>query len=193
MSETITEESQIETTITDGVIRAIKSSQKFLQSETDRRLTEGIQTYEKKHGLKDGKPVKTETEKKPDETKGGEEMPEWGKKLLELNEQLVGKITTLETEKKTTVLQEKLRSKLVNDLKIDEHNLKDFNLLNGVQLVEESEIEKVAADIKAKHDATLQSLVERGVNIIPPKEGNAASGLLADIKAWGKEERKDKK
>jgi hypothetical protein len=179
----IKEDKDIETVITAGVIKSIIKSQKFLQTETDRRLTEGIKTYETKHNLKDGKPI--EAPKPPEPPKPPtDDMPAWGKEILELNKKLVGEITAIKDEKKQTDLQSKLKAKLVTDLKIDEKDLKDFNLLTGVQVTEESEIEKVAGEIKVKHDATLQSLKDRGVNIVPPKEGNAASGLIKDIKDW---------
>jgi hypothetical protein len=185
LSETITEEKDIETAITAGVIKTITASQKFLQAETDRRLSEGIKTYETKHGLKDGKPIVPPTPPPP--SPPADDMPEWGKKLMELNEKLVGKLTAIETEKKAGDLNAKLKTKLITDLKIDEKDLRDFNLLTGVQLNEETEIETVANEIKAKHDATMQSLKDRGVNIVPPKDGNAASGLIKDIKDWNRE------
>lgn len=190
LSETITDEAQIETAINDGVIRAIKSSQKFFQSDSDRRVTDGIKTYETKHGLKDGKPVVIPTP--PAEGKPTDEIPAWAKKLLDSNEQLVGKVTAFETEKTKANLHDKLKQRLVKDLKIDEKDLKDFNLLTGVEIVAESDIESIANGIKERHDATLQSLKDRGVQIAVPKEGNAGGGLLKDIKEWNKDKKVDK-
>lgn len=187
----IKEDSQIETVLNAGVIKSIIKSQKFLQAETDRRLTEGIKTYETKHGLKDGVPIKKEEKK--EEKKDDPEMPAWGKQILELNQKLVGEIAAIKDERKKTDLQSKLQSKLVNDLKIPEKDLKDFNLLAGMTLTDESEIETVSTAIKEKHDATMQALKDRGVNIAVPKEGNAAGGLIKDIAGWTKEKPGEKK
>lgn len=62
-AKTITEEKEIETTLTDGVINLLKVNAAFLQSEGDKRANEAadtaIKNYRKKYGLdENGQPAK---------------------------------------------------------------------------------------------------------------------------------------
>jgi hypothetical protein len=86
LAETVKKEDQIDNAVSGVTFDTL------LQSETDRRVTEGNKTtivnYEKKHSLKDGKPVETKKDPvkpdpKPDDDK---DMPAWAKVLIESQE-----------------------------------------------------------------------------------------------------------
>lgn len=116
-SKTITKEEDIPTSV-EGV-----TFQNVLDSYGDSRATEAQQTsvanYEKKHGLKDGKPVhaggdKTEPEKekstKEESGKGGDEMPAWFKAYKEDNDKRWDKLNAgTVTKNRKQILEEKLK------------------------------------------------------------------------------------
>lgn len=113
MSKTITEESQIETSITDGVVNAIKYSAGQLQAEGDRRATEATQTavlnYEKDHNLKDGKPViPGGGTPNPNPKKEGDQVPEWAQKLIDDNKSLNEKLANINSDTITSSRKTKL-------------------------------------------------------------------------------------
>lgn len=85
-------------TYVDGV-----TYQLVIDSEADYRATKAVQTsienYEKKHNIKDGKPVSQEPPKTDPPKEKADEVPEWAKAVLEFVNQ------TKESQK-----QEKLKS-----------------------------------------------------------------------------------
>lgn len=94
LAKTVTEEDAIETAVSGVTFETL------LQAETDRRATEATQTavknYEKKHNLKDGKPVEEPGKKAdPDPSKGDDDIPTWAKSLREQNEALQKTISGL--------------------------------------------------------------------------------------------------
>lgn len=91
--------------------------QQIIDSYADSRVTEATATavanYEKKHGLKEGKPAKQD-EPEPDPKKGqkkpegGDDEPAWAKALRESNEALQQKLAAIEGEKAITTRTKKL-------------------------------------------------------------------------------------
>ncbi|MCQ2105932.1 MAG: hypothetical protein MJZ26_09085 [Fibrobacter sp.] len=105
-------------TAADGV-----TIQQLMENYGDSRATEAtnsaVTNYEKKHGLKDGKPVTQEPEPNPGkEGQQGQKpgaddnTPEWAKKLLSTNEALQKRIDALETEKRQSTRKDKLAKAL---------------------------------------------------------------------------------
>ena len=104
-------------TAADGV-----TIQQLMENYGDSRATDAtnsaVANYEKKHGLKDGKPVTPEPEPKPGEEghkgqkPGADDTPEWAKKLLSTNEALQKRIDALESEKRQTTRKDKLNKAL---------------------------------------------------------------------------------
>lgn len=91
--ETATEETL--QTIVDGI-----NFSDLIQSEADYRATEASRTavlnYEKKHKLKDGKVIETQTpEPKPTDPPKGDEMPAWAKALQDSVTALSGTVTSV--------------------------------------------------------------------------------------------------
>ena len=103
----VTDESQLQT-IADGV-----GFQDVLNSYGDFRAGDASKTavsnYEKKHNLKDGKPIETTTTTKTEENK--DDVPAWAQALIDSNKNLSDKLTQLETEKAQTTRSQQILAK----------------------------------------------------------------------------------
>lgn len=190
-AKTMTDETQIETTLTDGVIDLLKLNATFLQTEGDKRATEAADTalknYRKKHGLdENGKPIETIKPIKKDVT--DPEEPAWFKSYRETKDAELAELkSTLEEQKK-----EKARMTLTEKVKNHE-KLKGIpaSFLSGRNLIPESEdkLDQLAASIEADYTAFKQEMAEQGVHIsVPPtsgsgiKEGAALGKMIAEKK-----------
>lgn len=105
LAETVTTEEAVTTSV-EGV-----TFQQVLESYGDSRATEATQTsvtnYEKKHGLKDGKPVEDPNKgKEPKKTE--DEMPAWAKALVEQNENLSKQLQAINGDKLAKARKDKL-------------------------------------------------------------------------------------
>lgn len=93
-AEGVTGETKV-TSIVEGI-----SFQDVMQNYGDFRAgqaqTSAVSNYEKKHGLKDGKPIED-----PEENKDGkkDEVPEWAQALIDSNKTLSEKLSVYEAEK----------------------------------------------------------------------------------------------
>lgn len=192
-AKTVTEESQIETTLTDGVIDLLKLNAAYFQTEGDRRATEAADTalknYRKKHGLdENGKPVNPGNPPKKKDDTGDPDEPAWFKAYREAKDAELAELkTTFEQQKK-----EKALSALTDKVKTHD-KLKGIpaSFLKGRNLVpgSEDEIDQLAASIEADYSAFKQDMAEQGVNIaVPPagggatKEGAALGKAIAEKK-----------
>src|SRR5574343_125756 len=190
-AKTVTEESQIATTLTDVVIDLLKLNAAFLQTEGDRRATEAADTalknYRKKHGLdENGKPIEGNPSKKSKDVDPDE--PAWFKSYREAKDAELAELKTkLEHQEK-----EKARMSLTDKVKSHE-KLKGIpaSFLNGRNLIPESEdkLDQLAASIEADYTAFKQEMAEQGVHIsVPPaggsgiKEGAALGKMIAEKK-----------
>ena len=191
-AKTVTEESQIATTLTDGVIDLLKLNAAFLQTEGDKRATEAADTalknYRKKHGLdENGNPINKETKPKTKDVNDPEE-PAWFKSYRETKDAELAEVKAkLENQEK-----EKARMSLTEKVKSHE-KLKGIpaSFLNGRNLIPESEdkLDQLAASIEADYTAFKQEMAEQGVHIsVPPaggsgiKEGAALGKMIAEKK-----------
>ena len=95
-AEGVTDETQV-----NSIVEGISFSD-VLKSYGDFRAGDAsitaVATYEKKHNLKDGKPVVETVTEKPTEVEP-EDVPAWAKALIESNKSLSDKLTRFETEK----------------------------------------------------------------------------------------------
>lgn len=178
-SKTVTEEAQIETTFTDGVIDLLKLNAGLLQTEGDKRATEAAKTalknYQDKHGLnEDGTPIK----KLGRPLKGVETDPEepawfttYKKEQQESNEALKAEIETQKQEKTLAALSERVSK---------HEKLKDIpaSYLRGRNLVpkSEAEIDQLVASIENDYNGFKQEMAEKGVIISVPPTGGGTSG-----------------
>lgn len=118
---TVTTEEEVKTAV-EGV-----TIQQVIDGEADRRATDAQKTavanYEKKHGLKQGKPISGENNEgnngsttKPQENSNGEggEVPAYVKQLLESNKQLSERLGRMEQERTTSGRKEQLKQAIAN-------------------------------------------------------------------------------
>jgi hypothetical protein len=99
----------------------------------DARIT-AVANYEKKHNLKDGKPIGEPEEKKDekkDETK--DEMPSWAQALIDSNKSLSEKLSVYEAEKAQAQRYSQI-SAVAKKYGIPEFMLKDRNIPENTDL-----------------------------------------------------------
>lgn len=187
-SKTITEEKQIETTFTDGVIDLLKLNAGLLQSEGDKRVTEATKTalrnFQEKHGLnEDGTPIKKVGRPKkdvdPDNSDDDEKIPKWAEKILADQTELKQKIEVQVQEKTLAALTEKV--------KVHE-KLKDIpaSYLKGRNLVpkSEAEIDQLVTSIVTDYNGFKQEMAEKGVVISVPPTGGGQQSEKSTIDAY---------
>ena len=68
-----------------------------------------VSNYEKKHNLKDGKPIETTTTTKTEENK--DDVPAWAQALIDSNKSLSDKLTQFETEKAQATRSQQILAK----------------------------------------------------------------------------------
>lgn len=186
LSKTITEESQIETVITDGVIESLKFSSTLLQTEGDRRANEAtvnaVKNYEQKHNLKNGKPAESGgDDDDDDEGKGGDQKAIKAMLANAVKEAIEPIKTELEGYRKAASQKENTQ-KLVDKLKgegITEKEISAFNLLAGVSVEKPEDIDSTAATIKEKYTEQRQILVDSGQLADTPMSGSQEPGKMS--------------
>lgn len=131
-AEGVTDETKV-TSIVEGI-----SFQDVRQNYGDFRAgqaqTSAVSNYEKKHGLKDGKPVKEPEEKKEekkDEKK--DEVPSWAQALIDSNKTLSEKLSAYESEKAQAQRNSQI-SAVAKKYGIPEFMLKDRNIPENTDL-----------------------------------------------------------
>ena len=131
-AEGVTDETKV-TSIVEGI-----SFQDVMQNYGDFRAgqaqTSAVSNYEKKHGLKDGKPIETPEEKqdeKKDEKK--DEVPSWAQALIDSNKSLSEKLTAYEAEKAQAQRNSQI-SAVAKKYGIPEFMLKDRNIPENTDL-----------------------------------------------------------
>ncbi len=179
---TITEESQIDATFTDGVIDLLKHNAGLLQTEGDKRATEAAKTalknYQEKHGLdENGKPKGNPQNPKPGDP-GPAEVPEWFKAFQEEHTQLKAKLDGMEKEKTITQLKTTVMTKL-KEKGIPESYIKGRNLA----IEKEEEVDQLISTIESDYTTFRQELVDQGIVISVPK---AAGGSTKEGEQLGK-------
>lgn len=99
----------------------------------DARIT-AVANYEKKHNLKDGKPIENPEEKK-DEKKDDkkDEVPSWAQALIDSNKSLSEKLTAYEAEKAQAQRNSQISS-VAKKYGIPEFMLKDRNIPESTDL-----------------------------------------------------------
>ena len=170
MAGTVTDETLETVTASDGV----KNLLTFFQSETDRRTTEALTSYEKKHNLKDGKPIATP----PPPPEPDPNTPQWAKDLMKQNQELTNRFQQLEKGAATSGLMERVKAALT-EKKIPEAFLK------GRTIEKEEDVNALVTEIEGDYNIVKQAMVNQGVVITVPVSGApAAAKVDADIDAW---------
>ena len=108
-AEGLTDESQI-TSIVDGI-----SFSDVLTSYGDFRAGDAsnsaVRNYEKKHNLKDGKPIENPNPNPKPEEKKDDDVPAWAQALIDSNKTLSTELSTLKQEKLQATRQEQVLAK----------------------------------------------------------------------------------
>lgn len=106
-AEGVTDETKV-----NSIVEGISFSD-VLNSYGDFRAGDASKTavsnYEKKHNLKDGKPIETTTTTKTEENK--DDVPAWAQALIDSNKNLSDKLTQLETEKAQATRSQQILAK----------------------------------------------------------------------------------
>lgn len=149
----VTDESQLQT-IADGV-----SFQDVLNSYGDFRangaVSSAVTNYEKKHNLKDGKPIENPNPN-PEEKK--EDVPAWAQALIDSNKNLSTELSTLKQEKLQATRQEQILAK-AKEYGIPETQAKRYGI------PDDADLDAYFKDVKQE----LSNAGFAGVN--PPESG----------------------
>ncbi len=188
LAKTVTSEDGIEEAV-DAV-----SFQQVLDSYGDSRATQATQTavanYERKYGLKDGKPKTAEnTEPKPNPTgttevtpKGGEtpvdkksgeeQPPAWAQALIASNEQLAQQVATLQAERVGTTRKARLAEALKDaPERIRTRYSKDFE---RITFKDDDDFNSWIDEITPEIAEIAKEVGTRGAVVKTPKGGSAA-------------------
>lgn len=131
-AEGVTDETKV-TSIVEGI-----SFQDVMQNYGDFRAgqaqTSAVSNYEKKHGLKDGKPI-VNTEEKKDEKRDEkkDEVPSWAQALIDSNKSLSEKLTAYEAKEAQAQRNSQI-SAVAKKYGIPEFMLKDRNIPENTDL-----------------------------------------------------------
>lgn len=99
----------------------------------DARIT-AVANYEKKHNLKDGKPIENSEEKKDEKRdEKNDEVPAWAQALIDSNKSLSEKLSTYEAEKAQAQRNSQI-SAVAKKYGIPEFMLKDRNIPENTDL-----------------------------------------------------------
>ncbi len=189
-SKTVTEEKQIETTFTDGVIDLLKLNAGLIQSEGDKRVTEATKTalknFQEKHGLtEDGTPIKKPVGRPP-KTKDEDSDPAEPAWFTAFKKEQADSVAALKSEIEAQK-QEKTLAALSERVKAHD-KLKDIPpwYLKKCNLVPESEdkIEQLATSIETDWNEAKQFEAERGVHISVPPAGGGPAGDKVTIQDY---------
>lgn len=154
--------------------------QQILESYGDSRATEAQQSavanYEKKHGLKDGKSVKTEpkTEPKAEPKTEDDNVPAWAKALIDSNNSLKSELEAIKGEKTTNKRKSEL-DKVLNKApeKIRQRYTKDFERMS---FKDDEDFNAWIGDITPDVEAITNDYNTKGGVVRRPKSGGGGNG-----------------
>jgi hypothetical protein len=175
LAKTVTTEEGVQPAV-DGV-----TFQQIIDGEADRRATEATQTavvnYEKKHSLREGKPIEQGGgETKPDQQPNND-TPEWAKSILESNKQLQERLARIEGEKTTNTRKTSLNKVLENaPEKIRLRYEKDFERMN---FKDDEDFTAWVTEITPDIEALVTEFNSKGGVVSRPKSG-AGNGKKGD-------------
>jgi len=164
-ADTVTEQSQLQTVV-DGLTYqdVINSEADFRASQSSASaLKKAVEEYEKKHNLKDGKPVEDPNPPKPPDPPKGDDMPAWAKALQETitkqNETISGLSKGRELESRKAQA-----AKLLSGTKIPEsfreNRMVYFDFNSDTPL--EDQVKAIESQYVEEQQAIVNSLVKEG-------------------------------
>lgn len=165
--------------------------QQLLESHGDFRATEATKTavsnYEKKHNIKDGKPV--ETKKEPDNDDGAgkqdPDMPAWAKALVESNKTLADKVAAMEGGQVAGKRRQQL-DKAISGL--PEALRKAYGHV-ALDNMEDDEFATLLQEVETEAKDALKETKEKGAVFGKPK---GQGGITGGAKAEGQQQQASK-
>lgn len=162
--------------------------QQVIDSYSDSRVTESISSYEKKHGLKDGKPVdaddntddadkdkKDEPDKdqKDDKDKDGkdkDDVPAWAKALIDGQTRLNERLDGIEKGKQADAR----KSKFLDTIKDapDKFRERAEKAYNRCTFKDEEDFESYIDDLAEEVEEAKSETQTKGAIVTPPKGGS---------------------
>lgn len=204
----VDEESQIEEAVTklkttlemsnDDFIKALEESglganfERYLKSETDRRVTEAIKTHDlKTQKEEEDRKKKDEKDKKKKEIQGDPDMTPEQKTLAELTNnmsKLTDIVTGLVTERKQVSIQETVKEAL------KKAGLSE----NFAKMIKTEDVDKVETEVNELKDSLLefkQSEIDKAIKdgTLTPQQGGASSTIEEDMAKKFAEEKNEGK
>lgn len=169
--------------------------QQVIDSYSDSRVTESISSYEKKHGLKDGKPATTDDEpddvddnkdpdkkpKKDDDDKTdkdgknkGDDIPSWAKTLMENQQKMNERLDGIEKGKAADVRKSKFME-VIKDApeKFRERAEKKFSRYT---FKDDEDFEEYLEELAEEVEEVSATEESKGGIVTPPKGGNKGGG-----------------
>ena len=186
LAKTVTTEAGIE-----EAVEAV-SFQQILDSYGDSRATQAQQTavanYERKYGLKDGKPQEPASQPKPSpastatatpkggdtaaDTGSGAEPPAWAQELIAANKQLAQQVATLQAERVGTTRKARLNEALKGaPERIRNRYAKDFD---RITFKDDDDFNAWIEEITPEIAEIAKEVNTKGAVVTTPKGGNAA-------------------
>lgn len=162
----ITDEGQLQT-VADGITFAT-----ILQGEADRRATEASQTavsnYEKKHGLKDGKPQNIPPVPAPPTPPVPDDTPAWAKALIQQNQEFAKRLETVEVQKRAEQVSSLAKAKL------KEKGIPE-SFVGSINLDSEDKIDEFVTAQEARFAEFKQEQINAGRWTDKPAPGNPSN------------------
>jgi len=185
LAKTVTTEEAV-TTAVEGV-----TIQNLIDSYADSRATEATQTavvnYEKKHSLKEGKPVQPQ---QPQEVELPDDTPAWAKAIITQNKTLSDKIAKIESgntvNSRKDVLKKRITIEGVPESVINKA-LKDFERMN---IENDEDFEAFATETETTFKELAQQHTDLNLSAFPRPGGSIPGGepkkeaVVQDIKEW---------
>ena len=162
--------------------------QQVIDGYSDSRVTESISSYEKKHGLKDGKPVdaddntddaddkdkndnKDQKDDKDDKDgKGKDDMPAWAKVLIDGQTKLNERLDGIEKGKQADVR----KSKFLDTIKDapDKFRERAEKAYNRYTFKDDEDFESYIEELLEEVEEAKSDEQTKGAIVTPPKGGN---------------------
>ncbi len=191
-AKTATSEADVKT-IVDGI-----TLQQVIDSHADFKATEASSTavgnYEKKYGLKDGKPAEAteqtaqqgaqhtttaQTAQQGGSEQPAETVPAWAQQLLESNKALRERLDSYEAERTTNTRLEAFKAAIATAPdKIKARYERDFARL---QFKDDDDFNSYLEEIKPDIEAMAAENASKGGSVTSPLGGGAASGQPSDL------------
>lgn len=166
-AKTVTDEAGVKTYV-EGV-----TFQTIIDAESDRRVTDAQKTavanYEKKHNIKDGKPVETDADKDKDKDKDktNPDVPAWAQALLDSNKAMQDRLDKLDGEKTANSRRGQLEALLAEAPdNIKTRYTKDFDRYN---FKDDDDFNTWLEDQKKNIEADITEFKSKGGVVTPPK------------------------